>query len=812
SLPQNYSSVNVASSLNAFNNDAPGFFNPNLQGNATANLRGFGSDATLVLVNGRRLAGAPVFQGGAVNLSTIPVSAIERVEVLNDGASSIYGSDAVAGVINFILKKSYTGAESAVRYDNGKNGGNRYSFNQLFGTSWDGGRLMAALSYDETSAVSSAKAGWTTRDLRSRGGQDSSNRSSGQPGVISEAFFGETIGALPQNSDGTNYTEADVSPDNIIPDPSPLRQQLTSATKNYSLHVNVEQALGESLQAFVEATYAVNENINESSTPSVALTVPESNAFNQFGRDVDVSYIFNNEVARGLVPSVDKPINELESITVNTGITWEMTDNWSLKATAGYNQSASDTNQLTLRSENNPRFTELLNSSDRSVALNFFGNGSAQSPRIGELFGPDPFGEDTTSQYSLNLSVEGGLFNLPGGESRLAFGGEYRAIDIEYQRSDAITNPTLRNPKQDVFAVFSELSVPLVGEANQLPGIKSLFMTLGARWEKNDFPQAQSGAGSSFSQTSPRVTLAWKPVDSLTLRTTRSESFRAPLLTELLTPQRPAFFTFPFFDPFHPGGGRLVNPPETNGGNPNLKAETADTFTLGFDWRPEFIEGLELSVTYNKIDQQNRITTLNTIGGTPLPILLANSNFAIRNSAGAIVRLNGFPINVARRLSKSTDFNINYAFDTDLGAFKVDLTGTYTGELADTITPGAEVIKTDRTVNGPDQWRTRLNLGWSTSDMGADLFVNHSNSYNNNATGFSGVSNRTIARVKGYTTIDVSGFYNLNEHNIKLSGGIRNLLDESFPFVDLRGMPFDTSRIDTRGRTIYVNIKKDFTL
>ncbi|WIO74110.1 TonB-dependent receptor [Porticoccaceae bacterium LTM1] len=823
SLSQNYSSVNVASSLELFNPDAPGFYTPELQGNSTANLRGFGSDSTLVLVNGRRMAGAPVFEGSSVNLSNIPTSAIERVEILNDGASSIYGSDAVAGVINFILKQDYVGAETSVRYDNGENGGNRYSISQLIGTAWDSGRLNATLNYTETDAVSSAKAGYTTRDLRPQGGRFWGSTGYGTPGVVStpSQYFnsapwyipGTRYGSLPSDNDGTNWTVDDLSLDNVSRDSRPSRKQLTSASKYYSVHVDVEQYLSDSVRGFADVTYSVNENINEQRNPFGTIEVPASNAFNKLDKFVEVGYEFDTEVANGLFP-IEKPVNELESVNVNGGIEWNLPfGDWTLTTEAGYSTSSSDTSALQLNIYDNPEFDALVASSDPAVALNFFGNGEAQNPSISKFYGPDDRGKRTTRQHSAKINAEGGLYELPGGEARFAIGGEYRVSKISFGYGTG--NEAVDKPEQEVRAVFTELSVPLVGPDNQLPAVKDLQMSFGFRWEENLFPQAEFGG--RYTNTSPRVTLAWNPIDDLTIRTTWSESFRAPLLSQLLRPQElSAYPTRIDGDPFDPRD----NPPTTfyvksyKGGNPELKPQIADTMTLGFDWTPMSLEGLRVSVTYSKIEQNNRITVLTTSGDTPPEVLYSNNDFVNRNEFGVIESVNSFPINVAQRVSKSVDFSVDYEFDTDLGTFITGLSGTYTGELSDAITEGTEVIYTDRTVFGPDQWRARANLGWYVENMGADLFINYSNSYNNNVSSiFGGNSNELIGRVESYHTVDLSGFYHMDDIGLKISGGVKDLFHTPYPFADVRsGMPFDISRIDTRGRTIYLALKKEFQL
>ena len=133
SLPQNLSSVNAAAARDNSINST------DAQGQSTVNLRGFGSKATLVLVNGRRWTQASSFGNGAVNVNGLPFSAIERVEVLTDGASAIYGADAQAGVVNFILRDDYEGGETLIRYDMGAHGGDSKRIEQNASMSWGGG-------------------------------------------------------------------------------------------------------------------------------------------------------------------------------------------------------------------------------------------------------------------------------------------------------------------------------------------------------------------------------------------------------------------------------------------------------------------------------------------------------------------------------------------------------------------------------------------------------------------------------------------------------------------------------------------------
>lgn len=156
-IPQNFSQVDGTTGLNNGNNQQAA---ANASLGAAANLRGLGLGATLTLVNGRRLAPAGS-DGSFVDVSLIPLGAVERIELLTDGASAIYGADAVAGVVNFVLRKDFDGAQSAVRYgDTTRGGAEQFTASQLFGAAWTGGNALLSLEYDQQSPLDASERGF----------------------------------------------------------------------------------------------------------------------------------------------------------------------------------------------------------------------------------------------------------------------------------------------------------------------------------------------------------------------------------------------------------------------------------------------------------------------------------------------------------------------------------------------------------------------------------------------------------------------------------------------------------------------------
>lgn len=826
SLPQNFSSSNNVTNLDE---GRVGYFNP--QGISSPNLRGLGEDSTLVLVNGRRIAGAAIFDGSTVNLNTIPSSAIERVEVLLDGASAIYGADAIGGVINFILKKDYVGATTTVRYEDSVNGGDRYKISQDIGYGWDSGRISATLTYEETVPTSAEKAGLVTQDFRDRGGYD--RRGGSIMPMINSAYYyppydewfnaWDELGTLPLGNDGTNFDIDDVSPDNRLRK-STIPVQFGSDSKNTSLFLSFEQDVMEGISVYVDTLYDKTETHSETATYSAQFIVPDTNAFNPYDRYMAVFYDLDTEIAAGLIDP-RKQLSEHERLNVNYGIKAELPfRDWRMDLSGSHAQEKSDAWTTELVEWENSELDRLLASSDPSEAINPFGDGSAQSPLIGSLYGLLRGTQPENLITGITLSLDGGVVDVPGGEIRMAVGTELRTEELDFTSNTGLNSESEdlldSKPSRDLTAYFAEANIPIVGDDNKMPGINSLTMSLAVRWEEYAISAPFDGyenpsRETKFSQTSPQIKLSWRPIETLNIRASQSTSFRAPTASDVLyyTPNFPEQLSW--VDPLDPDGRDEVFATFQYRGNPDLQAETADTYSYGFDWTPTAIEGLTISMTYNRTEFVDRIDTgfLWSLGEE---VVFANPDqfpgVAERDPNGYLIHVNSMPINMAGRLQKSVDFNIDYDFDSDLGVFGVGLAGTYTSTLQDTPYFGAEPEVLNGTDQGPEAWKARAKLDWSYSDYSASLFVNYSSGYTNADTGYApGYIPNPSEHVDSYTTVDVSGRYNHIESGWNFQLGVRNLFNAEFPHTSM-SYGFDPQRVDTRGRIVYMEVSKNFDL
>jgi|ADGO01.1.fsa_nt_gi Outer membrane cobalamin receptor protein len=210
------------------------------------NLRGIGSNATLLLLGGKRMPPAGT-QGQFTDASVIPTIAIERLEVVADGGSAIYGSDAVTGVVNLVPRRAFQGAETSARYGIA-DGYSDWSVGQIGGLKWDSGHLTAAVEYTYHSALDGDDRDFYTSDLRSRGGSDFRSQQCA-PGTI---LVDGVPYAIPADSDGTNLTPASFTANTRNLCDNLKRGEIIPDIKRASGFISAEQELGDAITLFAE--------------------------------------------------------------------------------------------------------------------------------------------------------------------------------------------------------------------------------------------------------------------------------------------------------------------------------------------------------------------------------------------------------------------------------------------------------------------------------------------------------------------------------------------------------------------------------
>ena len=634
SIPQNFSSINRATNL-----AIDGVLDTNLGalglGVATANLRGLGSANTLVIVNGRRLAGAAGQAEFFVNIRDLPVSAIERVEVYHDGGSSVYGSDALAGVINFVLKQDVDGVRFTARLEDSNNGADQHRVSAFGGWGWGDGSVSGTVSFTDSDPILNQPTGYTTRDYRPRFRDDERYdfRSSyvARSGLVGTGRWGPFNLILPPGDDGRNAHPDDFSPvtrDDLL---DYVRSDAGGTQEDISVTLATRHKFRDKLTLHAEVLWTEGETRSRVGTLSggLAIRVPESNAFNNFGQDVYVAYTPHAETQSGLIPEAFQSA-ETEQLRYIVGLDYALTPEVDIKMNYSRSQSNSENAQLNFGTRVDPygrpdpekdaRIAQLLASDDPNVAPNLFGDGTGQNPTIAELLIPVGSRSDTTVYDSIDVYATGDLgavFSLPGGPMGFVVGVERRKEWLE-DRGDNLQYLGVRRPTRDLDAAYMEVSVPLVGDANARPGLRSLMLIGQARYDSyevegavgtevpNDRTAPPNIVQARFSNVAPRIGVSWRPTEAVVVRASWSESFRAPVFSNLFSTFNRQAQPSPFvYDP-------LANPPfvaalQSIGPNPDLKPETSANINFGVQWLPRWSEGLEIKVDYSDIDYKDRI-------------------------------------------------------------------------------------------------------------------------------------------------------------------------------------------------------------
>jgi outer membrane receptor protein involved in Fe transport len=788
-VPQNFSGVNAASSRLSGGNTGL---------TSQIDLHGLGSEATLVLINGRRVSGGAGDQGRAVDIDMIPLSAIDRIDILTDGASALYGSDAIGGVVNIVLRRDFDGAQAAAQYGWNAAGADKQFASFLFGKPWATGNFLAAVQYQRTDPLKAAEVGITSVDFRSRGGGDFRLSPYASPGTVLPVgiFDGNPFTTITAPGGGPVFTAAlppgngrnvrlqdlrlneSNSADLVSEDLAP-RQESASA------YFTFEQDLGP-VTIFADGAASRRKAINRTVNLINLVFVPTTNAFTPFAEDVLVAYEFRE-------PGPTEFRVENSGWFANLGARGSLPVKnwtWELVGTASRDES-----ERLFSSIDFGALDSLLASSNPAAAFNPFGNGTGQPaglviPMIDQGFKAE------TKLHAATLNIQGELWEMPAGKARFAAGVEYRSEKLDGRGTGAATGQVLfDNSSRDLSSIFGEAYIPVV---------RDVALSLAARHDQySDFGDT----------TNPKVGILWRPTTALDLRANWGSSFRAPLLRELSQLSQ----TLPHIqvvDPLKPGGAGPVFIDLVVGGNPNLEPETADTYTISGAYRP--LPGAKLAASYFHTDYKHRIRGL--LDGLSVGTLLSFQEalppgIAVRDASGNLTALNVTNINSARTLMSGMDLSAEYGWKwADYGSFLARAGGTVILKNDDRLIAGAPVLDLKGRVGNPAKWRGRLDLTWSRMPWDASVTVHHTDGLINDDP-----DTRIVQHtVSGQTTVDAQVTFKLRSGPAWMRGltaqlGATNIFDKHSPFVDgENNYGVDPRNFNIEGRTVFVRLSMEF--
>ncbi|HEX7710713.1 MAG TPA: TonB-dependent receptor [Sphingomonadaceae bacterium] len=835
----------------------------------SVNLRGLGTASTLSLVDGHRVA--PQGPNGQLfDADNIPPIALERVEVVADGGSAIYGSDAIGGVVNYIIRKPENTLEAQFRAGFADSV-EEYTGALAVGRTWGSGGFFLAYQYQQRSALEAKdRPNLYNSDLSPYNG--GANPLFSNPGNVQFVANGTSYG-IPAGQDGTGLTLGDLST-------TPNRENswdgadAVPSGKRHSVVGTFEQDIGDAIKFkadgfFSRRSYVLN-GIPQTGTLSVPNTNPYSPCYAGKADDsatldcpangtVLVPYNFLHDLG----PARANGYEQLWSIT--GGFDVDFGHSWKASVTGYYSEDKGDSYTDNLINSNglNRALGATVAGTGKPANVDFFNpfcDGTAydcNSDATVDLFRAFT---DIGSKYTLyggTANVGGSLFSLPGGDVRMAIGGELHhdhltgTGQISNTRTDnvsVVTSIPAQN-QRDVESAYAELFVPFFGAGNAVPGIARLELDAAIRYDH------YSDVGST---TNPKIGVNYSPVDGLTFRGSYGTSFRAPSLVDVNKYATAGFLP-------RTGSGAAVGLDPANGsflyvypigGNPDLKPEKATTWSFGFDLGPQLIPNVRASLTYYNITYTDKIDTAaynapigavlnsglydsfivfnpnyfpskatmtigqfvdywNTITADPgLPYLGPPADpttiIAIvdsrRNNSG-VVKTDGL------------DFSADYTIDSSWATFHLGVAGNYAFHYKTAPVPGSPLVDEVNHFGYPARFTGKLELGVEKGGFSADAFINYVNSREITRAFLPATVPDKYQHIDSYTTVDLTVRYAFPDQESAVFRGLAfsvsalNLLDAKPPLVvNAGGTPirFDPSYSSPVGRFVSFDISKKF--
>ncbi|MDQ8756238.1 TonB-dependent receptor [Sphingosinicella sp. LHD-64] len=682
----------------------------NINNSTTLNLRGLGPDATLTLINGHRLAYDALLQG--IDISAIPLAAIDRVEVITDGASALYGSDAVAGVANLVLRRDFSGVQATARLGASTDGGNvQQQYTIVGGSRWSSGGFMLAADYNRITPILAPQREYTRR--------------------LNDA------------------------------------QMLTARQHQISAVLAGHQRIGEGVTFELDAQFASRDM-----RKTTAFTLADP--------------IVNGSTTH---PSV-------RSYAITPLLRLDLPSDWT--ATLETTRSVSET----------------------IIRTRSFRNGVETPARASY----------ENRLWNIEVNGEGPLFAAPGGEVRLAVGAGYRAFElgINVTRTIGGVRQVRRDATEERESQFAygEVSIPFVGPGNRAPFLHALQLSAAVRYERYQGIEEVA---------TPKLGLIYEPHRDVTFKLSWGRAFKIPTLDQVNEIQAGGIIPGNFFVPLPlpplPSGATVL---VLTGGNPQLRAERARTWTATVEVRPRILEGLQLEASYFDIDYRDRI-------GIPISdtlSVLANPAFAdfvlLRPSAQQVIEIvealpqpitnvTGQPFdparvgaivdarlrNTARERARGVDLAMSY--ETNLTAQDRLLITTSASYLDATrqIRMGLPAVPRSGVIFSPPEWRFRAGANWERDNVQLSAFLNYVGSVRDNRLATSG-------GVGSFTTLDLTASARTTAtsgpfRNMEFRLSALNLLNEQPDIIrttDPAAIPYDSTNQSAIGRFVSFSVTK----
>lgn len=806
-------------------NQTSAYWTSNGWGTSQVNLRGLGIKRTLVLLNGRRLVAGGTGANSSPDLNMIPVNVLARTEVLKDGASAIYGADAMAGVVNLITRTDFEGISAGGRYGiNERGDGGDLTLDFMAGLRGDRGGVMVAASYQDTDPVNMAsRAPCSLAEVT--------------PGKLSCVNSASTIGGravLPNgqminfnqdpNGDGDFYEPYDPAKHNFNSAPT---LNAVNPIRRYSLGAFADWAVTDGVELFGEVLYTKRET-EQIATPGTLrnLRIPASFPSNPTGEDLVL-------VQRRLAEAGPRQFfQNTETWQGSAGLRGDLSNDWhwEVAGTFGRNTGVDGSTNIANLKRVRDSINPAICGTNGVPCADFLGFGDL-TPEVLDyiLFTSRDHGGNEL--FSITGDLTGTLLELPAGPLAFATGVVYRK-EKGWRDPDPLTVAGIANTnQQDPISGSSkakegylELSVPVFADQ---PFARALTIDGAVRYSDYDL------FGSDWNY---KLGADWEVTDGIRLRATYGTGFRIPNVPELFggVSEGNLTTTDPCSNYSTSGNAVLIANCQasgvpagykqlgntiltTVGGNENLEPESSKTWTLGAVIEPRgIIPGLTLTADWFDIEIKDAIRAIP--GSTKLAVCYASQNlssefcddFTRSPLTGEVTYLSAQPINTGLETMSGLDLGV--IFNRDLGSLEMSLNLNVTWLNDYTIYPfsGAAPITFDGFIGGGNggypEWR---GYGVLTLQKG-QILGTWSTQWIGSATDFNAEPGDI-----GYKTPDV--FY----HNAQLAFevnektrfqvGVDNIFDRKAPFIQsYTDANTDTMTYDLMGRRFYVGFRTGF--
>lgn len=806
-------------------------------------LRGFGTNQTLILIDGRRVAGAPFVDSfDQPAIGSIPLSAIERVEVLPAAAGGIHGGGATGGVVNIILKRNYSGLSLNASYGQSFRGdGGNWKMGGFYGFGLESGRTHVDLAFqysrdrgldfnernglvrasrDLTFANSSfiSPPGGATPNICAAASATSTNCGTSNLTLdlgLGGASLGSPITSLPAGYAGFSSDQGAALVANagrynldMTTPSSPLWQE----DERIFGSVNIRREMTDYLDAYVSFRGEWADRSQTQGDEDTRINLPADSPYNPFQQAIVVNI-------SGLLPELDAP-NIYKTRTLNGGLIFRFPKQWS--GSLDFTQSRiEDGRGNSFALGPNPAALDTVQA-NALIDPHLFPDSGRENLFVVQSVGNTS--PDTVHLTDFNLRIGGPLFELPGGKVKFS-GLLARRTEKRDDRFQVLTGLSTTNfdtlyyyvnpASQRVYSAYGEVTLPVVGSGNALPFAKEFELTGAVRYDHyrtrglseyftNGFTTPTAPdlefASTDLSSTDYTITARFKPIDDLTFRGSYGTGFFVAGPGSFV--QRQSIYNSPVLvsglnDPRR--NNMTLNIPLTVnfGGNPNLGPEKSDSLTFGVILEPRFLKGLRVSADYVRIKKRDEISS------PGFQFLIDNENLYpdrivrgvvdIPGLPGPIIEIDSSTINLAATKVEAIDIQADFKRDIgSLGLIHFYSGFTYTVSAAQQVTSDLPFIERLGYNDAPLKWRGNAGVDWTIGSFQLASNVQYFGSTSLCASSFSEQScedlriipNGGRKNVPGQAYVDLSATYHFGPdassafRNLDVTIAISNLFDE----------------------------------